>query len=321
MLLNYLKKYLNKDTSILRNCKRNLDLRKLEKNNYISLDDYLIKNIYKTEVSTIWFDEIPLDIIFQYDSLTKPLFVFFHGAVDQAKTVTPHFVGLSYRGVISANLLHIADSSLIYDEKIRAGWYLGCKTIPLQKVMLEVVSRLANYLETTKVIFFGSSGGGFPSLYLSQMISSSIAIVNSPATSILNHPHRSTRVSQYLKAAFGTMSSEDEEHVLKEQTKSDFHNGFDLNAGKVLYLLNINDKGNIQFHTSPFFKQFATEVCLSKKQIQHIGNIYLVTNDWGPGHRYPPARFLNGLFTKLTDKNADWSGDQIENILRELTSL
>ena len=72
-------------------------------------------------------------------------------------------------------------------------------------------------------------------MYLSQVVPGSLAIVNSPATSVLNHQHRFTRVSQYLNAAFCTHSLEDENHVLQNRVKSDLREGFNLNSGSLNY--------------------------------------------------------------------------------------
>lgn len=313
-----LKNLLAKVSNISDGSRRNLALRKFTHREYRSLKNYLGQKTYDSELSTIWFNKVPLDVIFQFDSYSKPLFVFFHGAVDQSKTIVPHFVGLSYKRMLPANLLHIADSSLFYDDSIRTAWYLGCQNIKLQFVIQEIVTRLATYLQTDKIIFFGSSGGGYPSLYLSQKLSGSLAIVNSPATSVLHHPHRLTRVSHYLKAAFGASSPEDEDHILTQLITSDLRSGFDTGKGSVLYLLNINDKGNIAHHTEPFFQQFAEKVRFDKEQVQHVGNVHLMTGDWGSGHRYPPARLLSKLFIQISDHRADWSAERFAMLLSNI---
>ena len=298
--------------------KRNIGIRKFDKNVYNDIVDYLEENTYKTGINTIWFNGVPLDFIFQFNAIKKPLFVFFHGAVDQSKTIIPHFVGLSYKRLIEANLLHIADSSLIHERSLRTGWYLGCSRIQLLEVIKNIVQHLSKFFETERIIFFGSSGGGFPSLCLSQMIPGSLSIVNSPATTVKKHPHRATRVSQYLKVAFSAQNDEEEDHILNTLLKSDLQEGFNHNVGNVIYLLNKNDHGNIKFHSLPFFKQFSEKICLTENSVQRIGSIFLVTGDWGRGHRYPPPRILNRLFSKVTDRKVEWSDVLTENTLKEL---
>lgn len=298
--------------------RRNLQLRKFAQRNYNSFDEYLAKTNYDTELSTVWFNGTPLDFLFQFNSFSKPLLVFFHGAVDQEKTVVPHFVGTSYKNILPANLLHIADSSLVYDKSIRAGWYLGCRNIPLQQVIKEIVLSIAKYIGSSKIIFFGSSGGGFPALYLSQVVPGSLAIVNSPATSILHHPHRSSRVSQYLKFSFGTESFRDEERVLREVVISDLREGFEVNKGSVLYLLNINDSGNITSHSEPFMRQFSSKMVLTERKTQRIGNMCVLTDDWGAGHRYPPAPLLRDIFLHAIAQSTSWSNDCFDKGLQQI---
>jgi hypothetical protein len=41
-------------------------------------------------------------------------------------------------------------------------------------------------------------------------------------------------------------------------------------------------------------------------QVQHVGNIHLVTGDWGLGHRYPPAKLLMEIFKQVTKSYYDF---------------
>ncbi len=289
--------------------RRDISIRKFQKHEYMSLSAYLRSKKRKTELSTIWLDDIPLDIIFQYDAPGKPLLVFFHGAVDQEKTIIPHYVGLSYKRSIAANLLHIADPSLIYERKIRSGWYLGSKDIQLQEVLIELINNISENTQAGRVVLFGSSGGGYPSLSLVGHIENSIAVVNSPATSVLNNPRRSTFVRYYLEGAFGALTAEDEEYILKEKIRSDLQEGFNVDAGSVVYMLNINDKHSIKHHAKPFFDQFSQNIDFKKKQVRRIENIYLIMDDWGEGHRYPPASLLLKVLRMATNTELDFKSE------------
>lgn len=317
MVLKTVKSLLSKVKNSVNHGRRNLLIRKFPAEQYKSIDAFLNRKKCETELATIWFNKSPLDILFQFNDVNKPLFVFFHGAVDQEKTIIPHFVGLSYKRMLPANLLHVAEPSLVYNTAIRSAWFLGSSDIDLPNILKDIVTDYSERLGNSKIIFFGSSGGGYPALYMSQLMKNSLSIVNSPATSISNHPRRKTLVSNYLKYAFDALTEGEENQVIEQLKFADLQHGFD-NNGKVLYMININDRNNITHHAEPFFEQFENKIDLSKKQVTQINNIHLCMDDWGPGHRYPPASLLKNLFLGACSKDLDWQSDNFNANLSEI---
>ena len=141
-----------------------------------------------------------------------------------------------------------------------------------------------------------------------------------PATSISNHPRRKSFVSNYLKYAFNALTEDDEDKVIENVQFSSLQEGFDDNNGTIVYMININDTHNIIHHAEPFFKQFDIDLDLTEKQLTKINNIFLCMDDWGEGHRYPPAPLLKKLFLDACTQQFDWKSDSLNDNLTEIIS-
>ena len=135
--------------------------------------------------------------------------IFSNGAVDPKKNKPPVYMRSSWTGDIDASTIFIDDPTL-HGTNLRLGWGQGSSdTFHLE----EIADILENLLDKMDVqaedtYFFGSSAGGFMSLYYSVLIKGSTAVVNNPQTKVLNYlaPH----VKNMLKKSYGF---EDKEYL------------------------------------------------------------------------------------------------------------
>jgi hypothetical protein len=262
---------------------------------YSSLESFL--EIFSTEsqLISIDFSGKLLDLLYIFKGKEKPLLVFFGGALDQSKTLIPHFTGTSYASMLDCNVLSIADSSLYYDEKLRSCFYLGCKSINLQLVLPEIIDHIRKKILAPKVVLYGSSGGGFAVLAMSQLIHNVHCIVNCPATSVSLHPNKKM-VEDYFRFVWGAITEKHIEEVSNKIRYLDFRKYFNTKFNNIYIFINKGDHGNIEKHFIPFadFDPRKTTDNIFVKD-----RVLFIMDDWGSKHMHPPARLLHQVFNRI----------------------
>lgn len=113
---------------------------------------------------------------------SRTLIVYFHGATDRKKRKLPVFTGVREPIHPYASQLTLCDPSLYLDDTIRLAWFAGSQGLPIQQLLPPFIETLRTSLGVDRIIFTGSSGGGFAALYYSFMAPRSIAIVVAPQT-------------------------------------------------------------------------------------------------------------------------------------------
>ena len=165
--------------------------------NRINSRDYTIDNskIQIIDYSDIAMDKchdrfiVKLDDILFQCLMTKPLsnqgndslFVIFGGS--KAKdTPYPGFFRWSYYKFIDCYVLNIADPMFQEYSDLTLGWYYGTKNTSFVYLVSKIVKKIAFELsiQTHNIYFFGSSGGGYVSLYISNFFDNSTHIAINP---------------------------------------------------------------------------------------------------------------------------------------------
>lgn len=110
--------------------------------------------------------------------------VSFHGAVDRATRQPPVFMpSFPLRGNAPSQLA-ISDPALLEPGEFSLAWYSGQPGLALQQALPAVIGDVMRHLGASRVIFVGSSGGGFASLYYSWHFPDSVALVSVPQTNM-----------------------------------------------------------------------------------------------------------------------------------------
>ncbi|WP_242085932.1 hypothetical protein [Microbacterium lacticum] len=112
------------------------------------------------------------------------LVVTFHGSLDRSKYRIPRFERARTTEVHGTSCLYWADPSLWLDDSLALAWYTGAGSINLLSMLAERSADVARLVGANRIIFTGSSGGGFAALQTSALIDASTALVFNPQTEI-----------------------------------------------------------------------------------------------------------------------------------------
>lgn len=231
---------------------------------------------------SIDLDGLPFDGMFRRGT-TDTLFVFFTAAVSLKpgfKLPVFNWVGQSRRCQGSA--LFLADPLLALAEDLNLAWYLGTFERPLQTVMARVVTVAARSVGASRLVFVGTSGGGFPALWAAEYFPGSVAYVNAPTTTLIR-TYRSPALERFRRVAMSGREIATFPGVLQLPV------GQPADAGtKVIITQNANDTLFVEHHLTPFLRRTGLEWTgadiVSDKLLLRVGD----PARWGQGHVMPP---------------------------------
>lgn len=185
---------------------------------------------------------------------SKALVVLFHGAISRKpenNITLPAFLNGRKELGDSAFQISISDPSIREDNSVGIGWFAGNEQLPLQEVLPGFISKLSKQLNVGRIIFHGSSAGGFAALYYSWCLKDSIACVSVPQTSAYEY-HRST-LNKYLEVCWPNTAEKDypclDVKALYGNRVSNF----------VSYIQSSRDEHHVKYHMIPFLASISPE--------------------------------------------------------------
>ena len=117
------------------------------------------------------------------------LFVMTSAAVDRNKITLPAFNRWTWAGAgkFPGHVLCIADPTLELQDDMKLGWFFGTDKYDATDELCTFIRRFAETLGIAedKIVFWGSSGGGFAALALSSRIEGSTAVAINAQTNAL----------------------------------------------------------------------------------------------------------------------------------------
>lgn len=219
--------------------------------------------------------------------------VIFHAALPWKKIVLPVFVGLTVTAGLETNVILVSDTGL--DREVNLAWFAGDAECPLQEILPSVLQRIIELIpENRRVITYGSSGGGFASLYYAADLHPSIAIAANPQTDISRYLE--PVVDRYVKNAW-RVESIDEAPIVFDAAKR--YAAFMPNP--VVYLQALGDN-HIQRHLVPFFEAASDRGAIGLKLIEN-----------GRGHTPPSKEIIAEVLSAAVASGGDWTqlGDSL----------
>lgn len=117
---------------------------------------------------------------FYYRKLnSKYLLIFFHGAIDNRVTL-PVYRGYNYK-IDNADILSINDNFLIKysTNRLLLSWFLSTNIVDNDIIYIKIIESIINCYPYKKILFLGSSGGGYPALKYSSYFNQYALIQNS----------------------------------------------------------------------------------------------------------------------------------------------
>ena len=182
----------------------------------------------------------------------KKCVIFSNGALDPKKNSPPVYMRNSWSEDIDASTIFIDDPTL-HGTKLRLGWGQGSR----ETFHLEEIADILNILlprmnvAAEDAYFFGSSAGGFMSLYYAVLIKGSTAVVNNPQTKVLNYLKPFAR--NIIKQSYGIDEIEDVDDSLLYRldiAEAIRHHGYF--PEKIYYFQNQSCEGDIEQQLNPF---------------------------------------------------------------------
>lgn len=242
----------------------------------MSHDDYRLDQLFQPSdgksPQEVSLGGVPVPMRFRYSGKCKSLLVSFHGAVDRNTRTPPVFSPILPGLGESVAQLSVSDPSMMREGAFSMAWYAGHEGFRSQDILAEFFQTMAEVGAFERVVFFGSSGGGFASLYYSSLLPGSIAVSGVPQTNM--HRYYAGHIKRYREGCWPSVPSD--EALAKEICTNLCEWYSEPRQNTVIYLQSAGD----HFHTRTQFIPFMTAIA-GVKDSRFIAN----SGFWGrPGH-------------------------------------
>lgn len=190
---------------------------------------------------------------FLWNKTCQNLLISFHGAVDRVTRTPPIFSPiLPHLGNDTAQL-SISDPLMLVEGDYGMTWYAGSDIFPAQIILTELFNKIIELGHFKRVVFVGSSGGGFAALYYSSLISESVAITGNPQTSI--HRYYSGHIKRYMDGCWSSLANESE---LSNKICTDLCHWYSVERpNTVVYLQSPGDSFHTRTQLAPFLSEIS----------------------------------------------------------------
>ncbi len=222
------------------------------------------------------------------------LVVTFHGALDRAKYAIPRFERVRTTEPFGTSCLYWADPSLWLDQGLSLSWYTGRGDFDLFPLIADRSRAAADALGAKRIVFTGSSGGGFAALQTSALVPGSTALVFNPQSAISRYWKTVQR--EYLRLCQPQILAElDGELEAGEDWSAEHGDRFSAvrrysapTKNHVFYWTNVNDWHHVK-HFRPF-----------RDAVKRAGSDRLTvrTYEGAKGHQTPSSALFTEAMTE-----------------------
>ncbi|MBD2845923.1 prolyl oligopeptidase family serine peptidase [Paenibacillus sp. IB182496] len=234
---------------------------------------FLEKGLYSFEI-----DRIKYDFLFSPGE-EKRLFVFFNGDFDRNKYTPPVFQRWSWASHFPGHCIYISDPSLNLCKNVGLAWYIGTKQISFTEKITMLVRKVAQITRVNEedIVFYGSSGGGFASLFISKNFPAALTVAINPQIDLTRYYQN--KVNDFLNELFDGFNIDD--------IKKYYYNRFsilehskELISQRIIYAQNKLDKHHYNNHFKPFCKKMDLKLESGKEN-----NIFKILFEHPEGHK------------------------------------
>lgn len=234
-------------------------------------------------ISSVQFTKSYFDIKFT-DGGHHITLVHLGGALPKTQIEIPRFGGGLLSAGLPVNHLSIADPNTSLAASHSTGWYSGHQNFDAMKWIPKVVSHFAG---DSKIIYFGSSAGGYGALVHSARTANSSCIAVNPRTALYQMP---SKFPNYASQTFRNCSESDVQEKI-EIRAWDPHR---IGSTPIWYLQNRQDTMYWNNHYLPF-----------RKNMKANSNVHYIIGDWGKGHVVPPRDLLTKTLRKVISETLE----------------
>lgn len=229
------------------------------------------------------YEDCCIETYIQNIELTGYLFVLLSGARDPNKHPLPKFDRWKWASEFPGVTVCISDPTLrLHDEKLRIGWYFGTSKCNYASRIASLVGLIASKLdiEQEKVLFYGSSAGGFGALSISSNLPGSTAVAINPQVLLENY-------ISWVYEKFFLYAVGDKKDITDEiERRMDARKFVGINPKqKVLLMQNILDIEHYEHHFIPFCKALNV---VPSPGLTKSGNIWTYVYSDESGHGPEP---------------------------------
>lgn len=262
-------------------------------NRYNTFDDFRLHFDGKTQAASYSIAQAPVDILYAPSPGSRRLAIFFNSQqkAGSLRLFTWQKVSRSFE----ANRLFIADPTVSENEHLNLGWYLGRQGLNLQMHITELITHIRERSGAEEVIFFGSSGGGYPAIYHSQVFPSSLAVTLAPTTTVRYHSNAKL-VDAWMNAAWG-VGRQHIDKVPSEYTLDLPSRLPSTLSNPILILQNNKDEDFIESQSRPLIESRNGGTVESAVDLP---NLHLRLEPYGQGHMPPPPDRISRLASRIS---------------------
>lgn len=241
------------------------------------------------------------------------LLVSMHGAIQRATIRLPRFERLRSFLRTEYSSIYFGDPALYLRENLSLSWFTGWRETNIPHLIADWVQKAAYASGASKVVFMGSSGGGFASAQVSSYVPGSVAVVFNPQTAISAYRPKGSlgygrnfirNVMPQLTPEAGLVSLDGETDwaaPIRDRGSMIVRYSRPV-PNKLLYVQNDMDHSHWTDHYTPFRE--ATEGGVNRERIRY--QIYT-----GPeGHSAPPPEVFDAALTSALAWMEETEGHQ-----------
>lgn len=184
---------------------------------------------------------------------SKELLIIFHGAIDRKTRQLPAFASF-VPNLKFVTQLSICDPSLSIGQTHSAAWFAGHENFETQKILPKIINEIISQGTYTRIVFLGSSVGGFASLFYSSFIAGSVAVSLLPQTNI--NRYHSSHQTQYRECCWPSLTANEQ---LSERICSDLSDWYKTpRPNSIIYVQSAGDHFHTRSQLAPFLATIAT---------------------------------------------------------------
>lgn len=270
---------------------------------HVNLDAFLATRSLNDGIHAIAYHGAYLELNL-HRRASKSMLVFFNAALSSRTpdVKLPVFFGTRAPQATDACVLMVSDPGLYLDEDIRLAWYAGAAGMRLQEDIAKVLRHIQNVLTIDRVVLYGASGGGFAALYFAPFLKNAIAVPCNPQINLL--VYSPVLLGQYLKAAYGYTGTPSAFESADISDKPVVRISAEHTRGtRVVYLQNALDARHFNGEFLPFLRDQGFTRGQGLVEVHSDRLVSVCGDNWGEGHRAPPAQFIYALLHSLTERD------------------
>lgn len=148
-----------------------------------------INNIDSSKQFLIFNSGILFPFHITWKGVDKNWVVFYPGAYDRSRDI-PSFQRRKHGDLLDCNVLCVFDPGLFHHKEITLTWFSGTPDLHYGSVLADILSSFFSRsgIDGSRILLFGSSGGGLPAFETAKRINNSAVMVFNIQTNASTHP-------------------------------------------------------------------------------------------------------------------------------------